>query len=64
MFIIKNNDYISVYPKKDILGVKDRMYTSHTSLSFQDILPNQTDLYSEIKFNKMIDRILSMKVFS
>lgn len=65
LVFLRNNVYLTVYPAKDSLSVDDRLYINESSsLSFQDFFNTPIDLYSEMKFNKMIDRILSMKAFS
>lgn len=65
LVFIKNNKYLIVYTAKDALSADDRLYINESSsLAFYDLFDTKIDLYSEMKFNKMIDRILSMKVFS
>ncbi len=62
---IKNEDYVTIYPTKDSISTSDLLYVNKSSsLSFQNLFPEKFDLFSEIYFNKMIDRILSMRAFS
>jgi hypothetical protein len=65
LVFIRNNVYLTIYTAKNSISSSDRLYTNESSsLSFQDFFEAQIDLYSEMKFNKIIDRILSMKAFS
>lgn len=65
LVFIKNNVDLTIYTAKDSISSADCLYTNESSsLSFQDFFGTQIDLYSEMKFNKIIDRILSMKAFS
>jgi len=64
LVFLKNNQHISIYPNIEPLSISDCIYANSTSLSFKDFFPGRIDLYSETNFNKLIDRILSMQVFS